>query len=225
MDFLPYIHVLSIAFLMGLAAAAPIGPVNMMAIRRGVVGGWRHTLACGIGSVFADLVLFSLALLGGRYLLPRLLNPKLQIVLVAIGVVVLFPVGAYFLALAVKNPRRAYNSARHRWSGGSIPERLALEAAKAAALTIFNLCLAKIPSACVFIAFQLARVGRSRRLLTVKISRRLFNFSAGWSFGEAQLFYPPRAPRASMSRRSLPTRRSVSGPQNYVSQSTKILSV
>ena len=190
MDFLPYIHVLSIAFLMGLAAAAPIGPVNMMAIRRGVVGGWRHTLACGIGSVFADLVLFSLALLGGRYLLPRLLNPKLQIVLVAIGVVVLFPVGAYFLALAVKNPRRAYNSARHRWSGGSIPERLALEAAKAAALTIFNLCLAKIPSACVFIAFQLARVGRSRRLLTVKISRRLFNFSAGWSFGEAQL-HPP----------------------------------
>src|SRR5665213_2111794 len=50
-----------------------------------------------------------------------------------------------------------------------------------------DLCLTKIPSACVFIAFQLARVGRSRRLLTVKISRRLFNFSAGWSFGEAQV--------------------------------------
>jgi hypothetical protein len=50
-----------------------------------------------------------------------------------------------------------------------------------------RLCLAKIPSACVFIAFQLARVGRSRRLLTVKISRRLFNFSARWSFGEAQV--------------------------------------
>src|ERR1035441_10046900 len=50
-----------------------------------------------------------------------------------------------------------------------------------------DLCFAKIPSACVFIAFQLARIGQSRRLLTVKISRRLFNFSAGWSFGEAQL--------------------------------------
>jgi threonine/homoserine/homoserine lactone efflux protein len=47
-------------------------------------------------------------------------------------------VGVYFLALAVKNPRLAYNSARHRWSEGSIPERLTLEAAKAAALTIFN---------------------------------------------------------------------------------------
>src|ERR1019366_483798 len=50
-----------------------------------------------------------------------------------------------------------------------------------------DLCLTKIPPACVFIAFQLARVGRSRRLLTVKISRRLFNFLAGWSFGEAQV--------------------------------------
>jgi threonine/homoserine/homoserine lactone efflux protein len=46
--------------------------------------------------------------------------------------------GVYFLALAVKNPRLAYNSARHRWSEGSIPERLTLEAAKAAALTVFN---------------------------------------------------------------------------------------
>jgi hypothetical protein len=50
-----------------------------------------------------------------------------------------------------------------------------------------HLSLAKIPSACVFIAFQLARFGRSRRLLTVKISRHLFNFSTGWSFGEAQV--------------------------------------
>ena len=63
-----YIHVLSAAFLMGLAAAAPMGPVNMLAIRRGVIGGWRHTLACGIGSVTGDLILFSLVLLGGALL-------------------------------------------------------------------------------------------------------------------------------------------------------------
>ena len=42
---------------MGLAAAAPLGPVNMLAIRRGMIGGWRHTLACGIGSVAGDLIL------------------------------------------------------------------------------------------------------------------------------------------------------------------------
>lgn len=64
MAFSNYIHLLAATFLMGFVAAAPIGPVNMMAIRRGVIGGWRHTLACGIGSVLGDLVLFSLALAG-----------------------------------------------------------------------------------------------------------------------------------------------------------------
>ena len=138
MVLISYIHVLSAAFLMGLAAAASIGPVNMMAIRRGIVGGWRHTLACGIGPVFSDLVLFSLALLAGRYLLHGLSNPKLQTVLAAIGAALLFPVGIYFLLLVFKDPKRAYKRARKRWSAGHVPTRLAGEAAKAAALTIFN---------------------------------------------------------------------------------------
>jgi threonine/homoserine/homoserine lactone efflux protein len=123
---------------MGLAAAAPMGPVNMMAIRRGVAGGWRHTLACGIGSIFGDLVLFSLALIGGRYLLSDLSNPKVQVILAAVGAAILFPVGISFLVLAVKDPRHAFSSARRRWSEGPIPARLAGEAAKAAALTVFN---------------------------------------------------------------------------------------
>ena len=53
------IHVLAAAFFMGLASAAPMGPVNMLAIRRGMIGGWRRTLACAIGSVAGDLILFS----------------------------------------------------------------------------------------------------------------------------------------------------------------------
>ena len=138
MIFVSYIHVLVAAFLMGLAAAAPMGPVNMMAIRRGVVSGWRHTLACGIGSVCGDLLLFSLALIGGSYLLPGLSNPKLQIIFVTVGVVVLLPVGIYFLVLAVKEPHRVFKSARRRWSEGPIPARLAEEAARSAAMTVFN---------------------------------------------------------------------------------------
>jgi threonine/homoserine/homoserine lactone efflux protein len=133
-----YIHVLSAAFLMGLAAAASIGPVNMMAIRRGIAVGWRHTLACGIGSVFSDMLLFSMALLAGRFLLHSLSNPKLQAVMAAIGVALLFPVGIYFMVLVFKNPKRAYKSARKRWSAGHAPTHFAGEAAKAAALTIFN---------------------------------------------------------------------------------------
>src|ERR1700689_5704671 len=108
MAFVSYIHVFSAAFLMGLAAAAPMGPVNMLAVRRGLIGGWRHTLACGIGSVTGDLILFSLVLLGGHYLLSDLSNPTLQNTLAAIGVIVLLPLGIYFLVHAVKEPMRAY---------------------------------------------------------------------------------------------------------------------
>ncbi len=133
-----YIHVLSAAFMMGLAAAAPIGPVNMLAIRRGVIGGWRHTLACGIGSITADLVLFSLVLLGGGYFLRDLSNPRIQTGLAALGTIILLPLGIYFLFRAVKEPLRAYESARHQWDEGTGPGHLIAEVANAAALTIFN---------------------------------------------------------------------------------------
>ena len=104
MVLVPYIHVLSAAFLMGFAAAAPMGPVNMLAIRRGVIGGWRHTLACGMGSIAADLLLFSVVLLGGDFFLPDLSNPTFRAVLAATGVTVLFPLGIYFVFRAVKEP-------------------------------------------------------------------------------------------------------------------------
>jgi threonine/homoserine/homoserine lactone efflux protein len=138
MVFASYIHVLSAAFLMGLAAAAPMGPVNMLAIRRGVIGGWLHTVACGIGSIIGDLILFSLVLLGGDYVLPDLSNPVPQTVLAAIGAIVLFPLGAYFLVRAVKEPLRAYESARHHWDEGTVHGHLIAEVANAAALTVFN---------------------------------------------------------------------------------------
>jgi L-lysine exporter family protein LysE/ArgO len=138
MVFVSYIHVLSAAFLMGLAAAAPMGPVNMLAIRRGVIGGWRHTLACGIGSITGDLILFSLVIFGGDYFFRDLSNPVLQTVLAATGAIVLFPLGIYFLVRAVKEPLRAYESARHHWDEGTVPGHLTAEVADASALTIFN---------------------------------------------------------------------------------------
>jgi threonine/homoserine/homoserine lactone efflux protein len=136
--FVSDVHVLASAYLMGLAAAAPLGPVNMLAIRRGMIGGWRHTLACGIGSVAGDLILFSLVLLGGSYLLSDLSNPALQSVLAAIGLIVLLPLGLYFLVRAVKEPLRAYASARKRWDESTVPEHLATDVAAGTALTIFN---------------------------------------------------------------------------------------
>ena len=123
---------------MGLAGAAPMGPVNMLAIRRGVIGGWLHTLACGIGSVAGDLILFSMVLLGGQYFFSDLSNPTLQAVLAAIGVIVLLPLGSYFLVHAVKEPMRAYASARKHWDEGTVPAHLVEEVADCTALTIFN---------------------------------------------------------------------------------------
>jgi len=138
MAFVSHVHVLSAAFLMGLAAAAPMGPVNMLAIRRGMIGGWRRTLACGIGSIAGDLILFSLVLLGGHYLLSDLSSPTLRIVLAAIGVIVLLPLGIYFLVRAVKEPLRAYTRARKRWDKNTLPKHLVNDVAASAALTIFN---------------------------------------------------------------------------------------
>jgi len=138
MSFGNTIHVLAAAFLMGLAAAAPLGPVNMMAVRRGVVGGWRHTLACALGSVFGDLILFSLALAGASRLLPRLANAKAHAVLEAVGAAILIPYGIYFLALSLSHTRRAYRKARRLWSYGPLSSLLIGEAAKSAALTAFN---------------------------------------------------------------------------------------
>jgi threonine/homoserine/homoserine lactone efflux protein len=138
MVFVSYIHVLSAGFLMGLAAAAPMGPVNMLAIRRGVIGGWRHTLACGIGSVTGDLFLFSLVLLGGHYLFSDLSNPTLRTILTVIGVIVLLPLGIYFLIRAVKDPLRAFASARKRWNETTVPAHLLAEVADCTALTIVN---------------------------------------------------------------------------------------
>jgi threonine/homoserine/homoserine lactone efflux protein len=137
-EFISFIHVLSAAFLMGLAAAAPMGPVNMLAIRRGLLGGWRHTFACGIGSVTSDVILFSLALVAGHFLLARLVSPSLRTLLAAIGVIVLLPLGIYFFIHAFKDPLQAYTAARQRSDAGDIPAHLIGEAADCAAITFFN---------------------------------------------------------------------------------------
>lgn len=96
------------------------------------------TLACGIGSVTGDLVLFSMVLVGGHYLFSDLSNPTLQNVLAAIGVIVLLPLGIYFLVRAVKDPLRVYASARQHWDEGTVPAHLVAEVADCTALTIFN---------------------------------------------------------------------------------------
>ena len=62
----------------------------------------------------------------------------MQTVLAAIGVIVLLPLGIYFLVRAVKEPLRAYASARKNWDESTVPAHLATDVASCAALTMFN---------------------------------------------------------------------------------------
>jgi len=110
----------------------------MLAIHRGVIGGWRHMLACGIGSITADLNLFSLVLLGREYFLPDQPNPAIQLIVASMGAIILLPLGIYLLNRGVKEPFRTFESARRRWDVGTVPGYLMAEVANAAALTIFN---------------------------------------------------------------------------------------
>jgi threonine/homoserine/homoserine lactone efflux protein len=64
--------VLILAFSFGLMAAAPVGPVNMVAIRRGLVARWHHTLYVALGSVLVEAGFITLALRGGRGLVETL---------------------------------------------------------------------------------------------------------------------------------------------------------
>jgi hypothetical protein len=89
-----------------------------------------------------------------------------------------------FLAPTVVGPFR--NPASRQAAGGVFPFALATSICLSRfricsevcflPVPIQGLCLAKIPSACIFRTFQLARVGQSNRLLTGKESRLLVNF-------------------------------------------------
>ena len=52
--------------------------------------------------------------------------------------VVLLPLGIYFLIRAVKEPLRAYTSARKDWNESTVPAHLATDVVSCAALTMFN---------------------------------------------------------------------------------------
>ncbi len=77
---------LFIAFVLGIAFAAPPGIVTVESIRRGVVGGFWSALAVGAGSLIGDAVYATLALSGLAALVQ---HPRAQWTIGAVGGVVL----------------------------------------------------------------------------------------------------------------------------------------
>jgi threonine/homoserine/homoserine lactone efflux protein len=138
MSIYSFMRVFGAAFLMGFASAAPVGPVNVMAIRRGLLGGPHHTMACGVGAVAGDLTLFSLAHWGGRHFIRELESGRMRNALALVGLLVLLPIGVRFLALALKGSEHVYKHAGEHRRSQSIPTRLVDEGACAFLLTVLN---------------------------------------------------------------------------------------
>jgi L-lysine exporter family protein LysE/ArgO len=132
-----YIHLLAWVYGLGLLAAAPVGPVNMLAIHRGVASRWSHTLACGMGSALVDLFYFTLAMWGGKQALGFLSEGTAQDVLALAFAAMLVPMGIVFLVRAVRlNLRTLLRSRRRR--PDAAPLHLWTDVGTGAALTIIN---------------------------------------------------------------------------------------
>ena len=103
------LEISSLAWIYGAAllAAAPMGPVNAVAIRRGLMGRWTDTLRVGCGSMLAESCYIAAALWGGRRALRALPADVLHrwVGLPAAGIFTLL--GLFFLRKAVTGPRRS----------------------------------------------------------------------------------------------------------------------
>lgn len=132
-----YFQVLASAFVLGFVAAAPIGPVNTVAIHRGAMGRWTHTLFTGLGSVLVDLSYFAIILLGGSKLLEYLEEPSRRQPLTIVGGSVLMIAGAYFVYKSFRYDLRGL--ARYRRTLRMRPStHLWTDAGRGALLTIIN---------------------------------------------------------------------------------------
>lgn len=133
--FLEYAQVLAAAFFFGVAAAAPIGPVNTVAIHRGLHARWTHTLACGIGSAIVDGLYFLLALLAGHWLITQVSNPILKVIVASTGAVLLVVLGGAFLVMAIK---KVVPLDPDRGRKDIPPTRLLADMGSGALLTVIN---------------------------------------------------------------------------------------
>lgn len=137
---LTLLQLVAAAFVMGFVAAAPIGPVNMLAIRRGIIGKWTHTLATGAGSAAADLLVFALVLgllqLGGHWLEP-LSTAGFKKGMAFVGTVALAPMGIYFVVHSFRQPLREFVRARRAMQENP-PKHLVTDVVAGVTYTLMN---------------------------------------------------------------------------------------
>ena len=129
-------RLLLLAFGFGIVAAAPIGPVNMVAIRRGLVSRWTHTLWVGLGSVIIEAGCIAAALYGYSKLLEETRVQKLEYFVGLPAAAVIALIGAFITRKAVRHPHRVLADARLERARGNTT--ILRDVATGAALTLIN---------------------------------------------------------------------------------------
>jgi len=109
----------------------------MVAIRRGLVAGWTHTLWVGMGCVMWEAVYIVAGFWGGAQLMDRLPIERIRTWIGLPGAAVILVIGLVILRKAIRNPRRvlaAVRAERNRSAGvGPLRDLLA-----GAGLTLIN---------------------------------------------------------------------------------------
>ena len=100
------------AYVASILASAPIGPVNMVAIRRGLIFGWTRSLSVGLGSVVVETGYVALSFWGGTHLIERLPVDSIRLYLGVPAAAILLLIAAVMLRRAIVNPQRVLAAVR-----------------------------------------------------------------------------------------------------------------
>ena len=96
------LHLFFQAIPLGIVAAAPIGPVNMEVIRRGLAGGFRPAFAAGLGSSTMDTLCCLIVYISAERLIPLVSRPGAQSGMLILGAVFLTAFGLYLIRKAIR---------------------------------------------------------------------------------------------------------------------------
>jgi threonine/homoserine/homoserine lactone efflux protein len=84
------LHILVQGMIVGLALAAPIGPINIEIVRRGLAGGFFSGWLVGIGAMCADVIFCALVVTGVAQIAD---SPKLRVPMYLAGAAVMIYLG------------------------------------------------------------------------------------------------------------------------------------
>jgi len=94
------------AFVAGIMAAAPMGPVNMLAIRRGLILHWTRALWVGTGCVALETSYIALGFWGGAQIMEKLPAKTFRQWVGLPGAAIILMIGVLILLKAARAPRR-----------------------------------------------------------------------------------------------------------------------